>query len=263
VTELSAAAIARALVELGAPAGERPIVVAAITGSTNEDARKAAAQGAPAGAAFLAEEQTAGRGRGGHSWHSPAGENIYLSLVVRPRVAASSIAPVTLAVGAAVAELLAAVVGERAELGIKWPNDVLAGGRKLAGVLVEGQLRGSAVQSLIVGVGLNVKTRDFPPDLAARATSLALLGVEQAERSHLAARLILALEEAIARFERAGIAAFLGTLARRDALLGKAVEVGGVRGLAAGIDGEGRLLVERADGIIEAVASGEALLDPG
>jgi len=259
LSELSAEAIARALVELGAVERARRIVVAALTGSTNEDARRAAAQGAEAGTAFLAEEQTAGRGRGGHSWHSPAGENIYLSLIARPRVPASSLAPITLAVGAALAELLASVVGDRAEIAIKWPNDLLASGRKLAGVLVEGQLRGSAVQGLIVGVGVNVRTRDFPEDLADRATSLALLGVPAVDRPQLAARMILALEEAIARFERSRLQGFLGTLARRDALLGKPVVVGEVRGIAAGIDAEGRLLVRDDAGEVKVVASGEAI----
>ncbi|MEO7328642.1 MAG: biotin--[acetyl-CoA-carboxylase] ligase [Minicystis sp.] len=259
MSELSAGAIAQALAALGAGDRARQIVVAASTGSTNEDARRAAAQGAEAGTAFLAEEQTAGRGRGDHRWHSPAGENVYLSLIVRPNVPASSVAPVTLAVGAALTELLATVVGDRAELMIKWPNDVLAGGRKLAGVLVEGQLRGSVVQGLIVGVGVNVRTLDFPVDLADRATSLALLGVPAVDRAMLAARMILALEEAITRFERGRLQGFLGTLLRRDALLGKAVLVGEVRGIAAGIDAEGCLLVRDDAGAVKVVASGEAI----
>jgi BirA family biotin operon repressor/biotin-[acetyl-CoA-carboxylase] ligase len=266
VSDLSVEAIERALRERGS-LGPRRIEVAASVGSTNDEARRAAAQGASAGSAFLAEEQTAGRGRGGHSWHSPPGENIYLSLIARPHVPAAGLAPVTLAVGAAVAELLAELVGDRAELTIKWPNDVLASGRKLAGVLVEGQLRGNAVQSVILGVGVNVNTRDFPPDLASRATSLALLrtaslGAPSFDRASLAARLILALDDALARFEQSRLRTFLGAIARRDALLGKTVEVNGQRGVAAGIDAEGRLLLTGEDGVTTPVASGEALRDP-
>jgi BirA family biotin operon repressor/biotin-[acetyl-CoA-carboxylase] ligase len=257
VSDLDAAAIARAIAASGGPA--RPIVVASSTVSTNDDAKAAASTGAPDGAAFLAETQTAGRGRGGHTWHSPPAQNLYLSLVVRPRVPAASIAPITLAVGVAVADVLAGYVGERTIVAVKWPNDVLAGGRKLAGVLVEGQLRGADVSSLIVGLGVNVHAAEFPPELAQRATSLALLGVESRDRSALAAALILAIEAAVRRFERERLAGFLAAIARRDALLGREVEVAGVHGVAAGIDAEGRLLVRDERGDVTAVVSGEVI----
>jgi BirA family transcriptional regulator, biotin operon repressor / biotin---[acetyl-CoA-carboxylase] ligase len=259
VSDLDAAAIAIAIAASGG--APRPIVVAASTMSTNDDAKGAAATGAPDGAAFLAETQTAGRGRGGHTWHSPPAENLYLSLVVRPRVPAASLAPITLAVGVAVADVLAARVGERAAVAVKWPNDVLADGRKLAGVLVEGQLRGGEVSSLIVGLGVNVHATEFPPELAARATSLAILGVAHRDRSALAAELILAIEAAVRRFETHRLAGFVEAVARRDALLGQAVEIAGVRGIAAGIDAEGRLLVRGAGGEVTAVVSGEVILD--
>ena len=257
MTDLDAATIARAIADAGG--APRPITVAASTMSTNDDARAAASLGAPDGAAFLAEEQRAGRGRGGHTWHSPPAESLYLSLVVRPRVPAASIAPITLAVGVAVADVLAARVGERAIVAVKWPNDVLAGGRKLAGVLVEGQLRGSEVSSLIVGLGVNVHATSFPPELAARATSLALLGVTDRDRSALAAELILAVGAAVRRFEAQRLQGFLAAIAGRDALLGQAVDVSGVRGIAAGIDAEGRLLVRGEGGEITAIVSGEVV----
>ena len=184
MSDLDAASIASAIAASGGAA--RPVVVASSTLSTNDDAKVAASTGAPDGAAFLAEMQTAGRGRGGHTWHSPASENLYLSVVVRPRVPAASIASITLAIGVAVADVLAARIGARAAVAVKWPNDVLAGGRKLAGVLVEGQLRGADVSSLIVGLGVNVHATEFPPELAARATSLALLGVGDRDRDRSA-----------------------------------------------------------------------------
>ncbi len=257
--DLDAAAIARAIAASGGPA--RPIVVAPSTLSTNDDAKLAASTGAPDGAAFLAEMQTAGRGRGGHTWHSPASENLYLSVVVRPRVPAASIASITLAIGVSVADVLAARVGSRAAVAVKWPNDVLAGGRKLAGVLVEGQLRGADVSSLIVGLGVNVHATEFPPELAARATSLALLGVDDRDRdrSALAAELILAIGVATRRFEHQRLAGFASAFARRDALLGQTVEVAGVRGTAIGIDVEGRLLVRDALGVTTAIVSGEVI----
>jgi BirA family transcriptional regulator, biotin operon repressor / biotin---[acetyl-CoA-carboxylase] ligase len=208
---------------------------------------------------FLADAQTAGRGRGGHAWHSPPGENLYLSLIVRPRVPAQAIAPITLAAGAAVAELLAAKIGERAEVAIKWPNDVYAAGKKLAGLLVEGQLRGGDVASLVVGLGVNVHASSFPEEIAARATSLALLGCADRDRSRLAGELCVALGAAVARFEEGRLGPFLGVLDRRDLLRGRAVEIGGVRGIASGIDAEGRLLVLREDGAVVPVVAGEVV----
>jgi len=257
VSDLDAAKIAQAIAAAGG--APRPITVAASTASTNDDARAAAARGAPDGAAFLAETQSAGRGRGGHTWHSPPAENLYLSIVARPRVPAASIAPFTLAVGVAVADVLAARLGERAIVSVKWPNDVLASGRKLAGVLVEGQLRGADVASLIVGLGVNVHAIAFPPELAARATSLALLGVADRDRSELAAALILAIGAAVRRFETQRLQGFLAAITRRDALLGQLVEIASVRGTAAGIDAEGRLLVRGEGGEITAIVSGEVV----
>ena len=255
MNDLVEAAIRARLAELGSRLSA-PISVARETGSTSDDAKAAASDGAAHGAAFLADAQTKGRGRGGHSWHSPPGENLYLSMVARPRVPAAVVAPITLAVGVAVARALEAHVPEA--LRVKWPNDVLsAGGKKLGGVLVEGQLRGSEVTSLVVGVGVNVHATSFPDVIAARATSLRLLGGEGLDRSRIAAELLASIASAIATFEESRLTSFLDDLARRDALLGRSVTVSGLSGLAAGIDGEGRLLVRQADGTTAAIVSGE------
>lgn len=259
MSRLDAVAVARELARRGAAIGQ-PLSVAEETGSTNDDARRAAASGAPHGAAFLADAQTSGRGRAGHTWYSPPHENLYLSLLLRPQVSPAAVAPITLVCGLAVAAVVErALQGARTgdmEVGLKWPNDVLVGGRKIAGVLVEGQLRGAAIQSLVVGVGLNVGARSFPPEIADRATSLALLGAE-APREALAADLITALGDAVARFEADNLAPFAADLARRDWLRGRPVRVGDVAGIAAGIDPEGRLLVQADDGTCHPVVSGE------
>jgi BirA family biotin operon repressor/biotin-[acetyl-CoA-carboxylase] ligase len=257
VSDLDSGAIQGELDRLGARVG-RPLSIARVTGSTNDDARAAAAAGAPHGAAFLADAQTAGRGRGGHAWHSPPGENLYLSVVLRPRVPAASIAPITLAIGVAAARVARARAGG-AMIGVKWPNDVYAGGKKLAGVLVEGQLRGAEVVSLVAGVGMNVAAERFPPDLEGRATSLRLLGAVDLDRSTLAAALLAGIGEAVARFEAARLGPFLDELAGLDVLRGERVEVGGVCGVGAGIDGEGRLLVRAEGGEVIAVSSGEVV----
>jgi BirA family biotin operon repressor/biotin-[acetyl-CoA-carboxylase] ligase len=184
-------------------------------------------------------------------------------MVARPRVPAGSIAPVTLAVGAALARMLEARLGGRAPVWLKWPNDLLAGPRgqmrKLGGVLVEGQLRGSEVASVVIGVGLNVGATAFPEEIAGRATSLAMLGTEAAalDRSAIAAGMLAAIEEAVARFEEARLSGFLPDIARMDALRGASVEVGEVRGVAEGIDAEGRLLVRAEDGAVARVVTGE------
>jgi BirA family biotin operon repressor/biotin-[acetyl-CoA-carboxylase] ligase len=260
VSRLDAEVIARELARRGAALG-RPLSVVDRTSSTNDDARRAAIAGAAHGAAFLADEQTAGRGRYGHGWHSPPGDNLYLSIVLRPRVPAAAAAPIGLACGlavAAVAEQALARAGIGAvQVALKWPNDVIAGGGKLAGVLVEGQVRGDALQSLIVGVGLNVRTRCFPPEIAHRAVSLSLLGCDP-PREALAADLLEALGHAVGRFEAHRLTSFAGDLVRRDWLRGRRVAVGDVVGIASGIDPDGRLLIQRGDGVVCPVAAGEA-----
>ncbi len=267
---LDAEAVERELARLGASLG-RPLVVAAETGSTNDDARSAAAVGAPHGAAFLADAQTQGRGRGGRSWHSPPGENLYLSVVLRPGLPASSVAPIALVMGLAVASVVGPRLAPRSRLGdgaaaevrLKWPNDVLAGGRKLAGILVEAQLRGDSVSSVIVGVGLNVHASSFPPELSGRATSLAMLGIDDVPRELLAAELLQAIGDAAARFEAGKLAPFAEELARMDWLRGRRVEVAGVAGVAAGIDPEGHLRIRGEDGVLRAVAAGEVSVITG
>lgn len=255
--------ILRELDRAGATVG-RPLSIVRVTGSTNDDARKAAAGGAPHGASFFADAQTKGRGRGAHRWYSPPGENLYLSLVLRPRVPATSLPPISLAVGAAVARSIEDVLANRTRVWVKWPNDVLAGPhpaaglpRKIAGILVEGQLRGADVSSVVVGVGINVLATTFPSELEDRATSLALLGCVDLDRAWLAATICAAIGTAIARFESDRLETFLVDLARLDALRDVPIEVGAARGIGAGIDSQGHLLVREDTGRIIAIASGE------
>jgi BirA family transcriptional regulator, biotin operon repressor / biotin---[acetyl-CoA-carboxylase] ligase len=266
VTGLDGAAIERELARLGASLG-RPLSVVAQTGSTNEDARHAALAGAPHGATFVADAQTTGRGRGGHRWHSPPGENLYLSVILRPRLLARNVAPIALVIGVAVASVVEHWLSLHArrdgldlrsmDVRLKWPNDVLAGGRKLSGILVEGQLRDDGVSSLVVGVGLNVGARSFPPEIEDRATSLALLGCDELSRELLAAALLSAIGDASARFEVDQLDPFAEDLARLDWLRGRCINVGGVAGVASGIDVDGHLLIRTAEGAIRAVAAGE------
>lgn len=257
--DLEAARIEAELGRLGASPG-RPISITHETGSTNDDAKRAAATGAPHGSVFLADAQTAGRGRGGHTWHSPPGENLYLSLILRPSVAPADIAPITLAIGLAVARVVTRCLHGAGRVALKWPNDVFVDGRKLAGVLVEGQLRGDRVTSLVAGIGLNVAARAFPPDLADRATSLALAGAADLDRSHLAAALIAEVACVAEAYDAARLAPMLAEIRALDLLRGRQVEIAEVHGTAAGIDDTGRLLVRDAAGVVHRLTSGEALM---
>lgn len=213
-------------------------------GSTNARARALAAAGAPHGTLVTAAEQSEGRGRQGRTWTAAAGQALLCSLVVRDPPAL-----LPLAAGVAVAE----VVGPGAQ--IKWPNDVLAGGRrKVAGILVEGRPQeGWAV----VGIGLNVAVRmeDFPAELRETAGTLGL--APDAIEPTLGA-LLARLEDWLVEDAAAVVAA----VRERDALLGRSVRWADGRGVGAGIDGRGRLVVETDAGPV-ALDAGEVHLLAG
>lgn len=141
--------------------------------STNDAAREAAAQGAPEGAAFIADEQTAGRGMRGRAWHSPPGMGLYVSFLLRPAAETHSLIP--LAGGLAVNRAVFEATGIRTNL--KWPNDILCRGAKLGGILAEAVFSGPHIQYAVLGMGLNVGQleEDFPPDLSGRVLSLRMM----------------------------------------------------------------------------------------
>jgi BirA family biotin operon repressor/biotin-[acetyl-CoA-carboxylase] ligase len=238
--------------ELGARFGA-PLVATAETGSTNDDALEAARRGAPHGAVFVADAQRSGRGRRGNSWTSPPGENLTFSVLVRPELPAERISAVALVAGLAVRAAVAARVPE--DVAIKWPNDVLCGGRKIAGILVESRMS-ATVEAVVVGIGVNVRMRDLPPDIATIATSLSLLGDPSPNREALLAEILAAFEQRLGRFEVTGLSSMSSELNAHDALRGRAVKVGDVSGDGAGIGEEGALLVRDARGVVHRVMSG-------
>jgi len=138
--------------------------------STNDLARDLALQGAEEGTTITARMQTAGRGRQGRQWSSPADEGLYLSIILRPRIAPARSASITLASAVAVAETL--IFDFHIQADIKWPNDVLVGGRKICGVLVESSIESDRLQFLVLGIGVNLGQSDFPDELRERATSI-------------------------------------------------------------------------------------------
>jgi BirA family transcriptional regulator, biotin operon repressor / biotin---[acetyl-CoA-carboxylase] ligase len=210
------------------------------TDSTNARARELAAAGAPHGTVVTAGEQSAGRGRQGRTWSAPAGRALLCSIVIRDPMVL-----LPLAAGVAVAEL----VGPSARL--KWPNDVLVSGRKVAGILVEGRPQeGWAV----VGIGLNVALRvtDFPADLRDRAGTL---GLSPADIEPTLDSLLARVEQWIS----VDGGSLVEAVRERDALLGREVRWAGGRGVGAGIDAGGRLLVQSDRGTV-ALDAGEVHL---
>jgi BirA family biotin operon repressor/biotin-[acetyl-CoA-carboxylase] ligase len=159
-------------------------------GSTNTAAMAAAADGAPEGSVFLAEEQTAGRGRGANSWQSPQSTGIYCSVILRPALPPSEVLVLSLAAGLAVQSAIQQV-DSRVTADLKWPNDLLIGGKKVCGILTEMNAEATRVRYIVVGIGINVNQASFPKDLP--ATSLRLVTGGESSRVDLAAALLKSL----------------------------------------------------------------------
>jgi BirA family biotin operon repressor/biotin-[acetyl-CoA-carboxylase] ligase len=232
----------------------RPLMYQAVTGSTNDDALLAARSGAPHGSLFVADEQTAGRGRRGNAWLAAPGESLLFSVLLRPELELGQVSALTLAVGLALRDAVAPLIAASAQL--KWPNDLYVEGKKLAGVLVESQLQGERLQAVVVGVGLNVASREFPEAIAARATSLALLGATRLEREALLQEILDSLALRVAAYQATGVAGILAELNAADALRDQRLRVEGRSGVGRGLDAQGRLLLEDDSGQTHAILSG-------
>lgn len=211
------------------------------TASTNADAR----EGRP-GDVFVAEFQTAGRGRLDHEWHAARGENLTFSVVLDAADAPpAEVATLPLVVGLAVARYVSSLLGGAADVSVKWPNDVLVGGRKICGILCE--RNGDAV---IAGVGLNVNQTDFPAEIAARATSLRLAAGSPFDREGVLNGVVAEIGDMHSRWLRGGFAALRGGFAAVDYLKGRMVSVFSTdddkapfEGLCGGVQEDGSLLV--------------------
>ncbi|HEU4406138.1 MAG TPA: biotin--[acetyl-CoA-carboxylase] ligase [Polyangiaceae bacterium] len=260
--ELAGGAFAAAYAAAGGPPPPPEVVVLAETESTNDDAKRAAAAGAAAGTAFVADRQRAGRGRQGRRWHAEPGSSLLVSVVSRPAVEAAALPPLALVAGLAVIDALEAQA-PGLDLRLKWPNDVWAAGRKIAGVLVEAAFAGGRASWAVVGVGVNVRAGAPPPELAPLVTSLEALGVrgEGLGRGALLGRLLARLTARTGELERGGFAALAGEVRARDALAGRAVRGEGLAGVAAGVADDGRLRVRTPEGREALVGAGEVRLD--
>jgi BirA family biotin operon repressor/biotin-[acetyl-CoA-carboxylase] ligase len=261
VSELS---VARITAALGTAWAGRRVVYYPAVGSTNHEAKRLAEAGAPEGTLVVADYQTAGRGRLARRWWSPPGSSLLLSLVFRPTFLAPHQAQRLTMIGSlAVCDAAADVTGLAAA--VKWPNDVLVGGRKVCGLLAELGSTGSRLEYVVVGLGVNVNV-DFgdgdAPALATPATSLkAELGRQVSRLDVLAAW----LHRVEARYERLRAGALPhDEWQSRLVTLGQVVQVTMssrvLVGLAVGVDADGALLVQEADGVVEKVLAGDVTL---
>ena len=230
--------------------------------STNQVARQRAAEGCPHGTVVLAEEQTDGRGRLGRGWTNLKGKDICMSMVLRPKLEAQHAPRYTLASALGVFQL-AFELG--ASPSIKWPNDVLIDGKKICGILLEMDGDMDALKSIIVGLGLNVNTDVFPPEIEKTATSLSLSVAKTLDRNRVLAMLLNLLEplyDACENEDAYGV--LLSVYTRCCGTVGQSVSVAGIRetlnGVVEGIDGVGRLLLRTADGTLRALSAGDVTL---
>jgi type III pantothenate kinase len=227
--------------------------------STNDVARDELLAGAPSGSIYRAERQTAGRGRHGNSWHSAAG-NLLMSVVLRPRLVPERVPLVTLAAAVAARDVLSR---HGVHCGLKWPNDLMVGGRKLGGILTEGVFEGGTLVGVVVGVGVNVAldVASLEPPLCDTAASFAALGQPLPALDGLAREMARALVSQVAVLEEGMSDRLLASWKHDNVTLGEPVEYeqgGRVRhGRAVDLDTFGALVVDEDDGPRRTVQSGE------
>ncbi len=223
-------------------------------GSTNSEAMNAAADGAPEGSVFLAEEQLAGRGRGAHFWHSARSAGIYCSVILRPPIPPSDALLLSLAAGLAVRAAIHEVTQLAVDL--KWPNDLLIGGRKFCGILTEMNSEATRVRYVVVGVGINVNQAKFPAELRPIATSLRIESGTEWSRVEVCAALLKSHDREYRALLNDGAAARASVLKRFEenssSVRGRQVlieENCGTEGVTEGLDARGFLQVRTAEGL--------------
>jgi BirA family transcriptional regulator, biotin operon repressor / biotin---[acetyl-CoA-carboxylase] ligase len=223
-------------------------------GSTNLAAMEAAAEGAPEGSVFLAEEQTAGRGRGANRWHSARSTGIYCSVVLRPNLPPSEALILSLAAGLAVHTAVQQVDGGLSP-DLKWPNDLLLDGRKFCGILTEMNAEATRVRHIVIGIGINVNQQKFPDDLRDTATSLRLASGHEWSRVDLAAALLKSLDHEyrdLLHRPNASESVLRRFAEHSSYVRGRAVHIeenGGFDGVTEGLDARGFLQVRTAHGL--------------
>ncbi|GAB6096009.1 biotin--[acetyl-CoA-carboxylase] ligase [Desulfatiferula olefinivorans] len=236
-----------------------------VIGSTNDQAKVLAARGAGEGTLIIAEQQTEGRGRKGRSWLSPTGEGICLSMVLRPRMSPAAASRLTLMTAVAVAEALIELTG--LPVNIKWPNDLLIDGKKLAGILTEMTMEMDQVDVVVVGLGLNVNSPvdHFAPEIRRLATSLLIESGRRWSRPDLVAGILAHVEAAYDQIQNQGFPDLMTRWKALSDLIGRTVTVylldAALRGRVTDVDDEGVLILQDRDGRIHRVISGDVVPD--
>jgi BirA family biotin operon repressor/biotin-[acetyl-CoA-carboxylase] ligase len=230
------------------------------TASTNTIALELGHAGEPHGTVVIAEEQTGGRGRAGRSWHSEKTSGIYMTVLLRPQISPILAPLITMVAGLAVRDAVQEEAGVAADL--RWPNDLLAEGRKFGGILTEMYAEPSQVKFVIVGIGINVNHAAMPPELAEIATSLRMLGGKPVSRLQLLVRLLRQLESYYNRFLAEGSEPILARFAEISSYArGKRVRINtgteSYVGTTDGLEPNGLLRVRRDDGRVAVVISGD------
>ncbi len=232
--------------------------------STNTRARDLGLAGAADGTVVVAEEQSGGRGRMGRTWISPRGRNLYLSVLLRTDLPPQAISQISLCAGLAACE----TIGEWCDAVLKWPNDVLVGGRKVVGILAELESR-VAHHFVVVGIGVNVNMRleDLPDELRDKAGSLAIAVAAEVDRARVAGRLLSHLESRYDELRMNGFAAIAEEWTRRSGSVGRRIRVeepgGVVEGEVLGLAPDGALCLKRLDGSEHRVIVGDVTVLDG
>jgi BirA family biotin operon repressor/biotin-[acetyl-CoA-carboxylase] ligase len=244
--------------------GRERIDYFSVIDSTNVHARVIADGGAPEGTIVVAETQLRGMGRKGRSWFSPAGEGIYVSVILRPRVQPSEAPQLVLMTAVAAAETLLAHAA--VPLTVKWPNDILVGGKKIAGILTEMRLDGDRIDYVVIGLGLNVNTRaeSMPPEIVGIATSLCAVMGRTFSRAELLRTYLEKLEGYYGLFGERHFETIRKRWLDLARIIGKQVKIAGVghtyEGEVVDIDPTGFLILKSPDGAVERILAGDVSL---
>ena len=228
--------------------------------STNICAKRMAEEGAPNGTLVIADEQTAGRGRCGRAWETPKGTAIAMTLLMRPNLRPEKASMLTLVMGMAVTRAVNELYSLNCQ--IKWPNDAVVDGKKICGILTEMSTEEDSIRYVVVGIGINVNTESFTPEISDTATSLKLSLGHELKRAPLIGAVLKSFEQYYSRFMEYGdmtglMDEYNEMLANRKRQVRVLDPHGSYEGMALGIDKEGCLLVKREDDSVSAVISGE------
>jgi BirA family biotin operon repressor/biotin-[acetyl-CoA-carboxylase] ligase len=247
--------------------GKQDIVCFQETDSTNLRAKSLADRGAPEGTVVIAESQTEGRGRRGRTWFSPAGEGIYVSVILRPALSPNEASRLTLLTAVAAAETILHLTS--LSVRIKWPNDIMVRGKKLAGILTQVSTEMDAVDYIVVGLGLNVNTplKSFPADLRNSATSIQAEMNGPFPRIRLLRLYLEKFEDRYEMFRQSGFRPILERWKELSDIIGKRIRVDllnhSCMGEVLDVDQDGILILREQDGTLQRILSGDVTLLDG